>query len=202
LGVGCFVAVITADTGCSHWRHPGGPPPPTSGTSPSATITDHSAAAVGEPLVQIGPISFFQQSCARCHGAYGMMLDNVSLHNRSDDDLARIVRDMVRGPSQTSLDGRSTAALVAYQRSLGDTRPFLAVTRLDGGTIEGEVTPGASVSVTMGTQRVIAEVTQHIWRAHLDGAAAATASVEANIGDAATVLSLPGSAFSHATTRR
>ncbi len=168
-------------------------------TTPPAAPPDNAASASTTPAqpLSLGPVTFFEQRCARCHGSYGAAYA-PSLSALSDPELTRFVDEMVIGPGQTELAARDLAAQVAYHRSLIDQRPFLAVTALDGSSIAGEVTPGATVEVVAGGDRVPAAVTGHTWRAALAGdPSRAPTRVEARLRDSIMSLDLGRAAHSH-----
>lgn len=98
------------------------------------------------PALSIGPISFFEERCARCHGSFGSMYGPALAH-LPDPALIRAVDDMVIGPAASELTAPDLAALVAFHRSLSGAGPFLAVTEANDHSLGGEVTPGAAVMV-------------------------------------------------------
>lgn len=148
--------------------------------------------APSEPLA-LGPIAFFEGRCARCHGSMGAMF-GPALAALDDDGLAAAIRGMVEGPAQATLGPRDLDAQAALHRSFIDRRPFLAVTARGPGFIEGEVTPGASVTVIAGATRVAADVREFTWRAAAAGAD--RAFLEARLDDRVTRLA-PDRSCSH-----
>lgn len=122
------------------------------------------AAPSSQPVaLSDGPISYFQDRCARCHGPYGsgylpdsqLRLDDVALRN--------IIRDMAAGPAMAPIEGPDLDAQVGFHRSLLDARPFLAIVKRDAGSLEGEVSPGSRVVLKAGDQTIEAKVTDHTW---------------------------------------
>lgn len=111
----------------------------------------------------VGPLTFFEDRCARCHGPYGAMYVPGMSERLDRRTLARVVREMVEGPAQARLDPQDLAALTAFHLSLDDARPFLAVTRRDGARFAGEVTPGAFVRAAAGPRSIPAVVIGHDW---------------------------------------
>lgn len=176
--------------GCGPAREQPPPSPPVTPASPAAA----SSAPDALPL-STGPITFFENQCARCHGSYGAQYGEA-LRALADADLARFVDEMIVGPGMASLPPADVAAQVAYHRSMVDGRPFLAITSRNGASIGGEVTPGAAVTVLTPAGRVVAEVTGHTWRGSLAPGAAPTA-VEAVSGTGSTTLDLGAGTYSH-----
>ncbi len=164
--------------------------------SPPVPAGPAAAALAGpvEPLT-VGPITFFNESCARCHGSYGSNYGEA-LRRLGDDELTRIVGEMIVGPAMSDLSQPDTRAQVAYHRSLIDGRPFVAMTGRDASSISGEVTPGAAVGVVAGGRRVGATVTGHTWRAEIPGGGGALV-IEARAGDAVTTIDPTREPHSH-----
>ncbi len=112
-----------------------------------------------------GPISYFEDHCARCHGSYGYLYAMPFVLDPASETFQEKVREMVVGPAQSSLTPGELDALVAYHRSMVDGRPFIAWTSADGSGWRGEVTPGSTVWVIDGGVERGAEVTGHAWSA-------------------------------------
>lgn len=117
----------------------------------------------GAPAVP--PVAFFERACANCHGPGGMFNGEGFAAMSNDAELARVVHEMVIGPARATLDDASTAALVAYHRHLRQSprRPFVVLTRIDGGRVEGEVSGGARVVVVADGREFEATVEDHAW---------------------------------------
>lgn len=166
-------------------------PAGTAGAWPSVVMRLRAA----QPLAQ-GPISYFNTTCANCHGDYGSFYGEEFATNLDDADLRRVVQEMVEGPAQSPLGARDLAALTAYHRSLADRTPFVAWTGVRDGELVGEVTPGSTVTVAFDTGRVAsAEVREHHWRAPHEADAAWT-EIRAEHDGRITILKRD-SAFSH-----
>ena len=144
----------------------------------AALIGCHTAARTKEAprtpitlaaMPPVAPISYFERSCANCHGSFGMFYGETFAAGLDDAALVRVVGQMVRGPAQSTLDPLSMEALTAFHRSLRDRpkRPFVAVTSTSGGKLRGEVSPGSSVVVLVGDQSVRANVDGFEWTAAL-----------------------------------
>jgi hypothetical protein len=161
------------------------------------------ALALAEPLA-VGPLTFFNQSCARCHGQYGSFYGEGFAAQRTDADLARVVREMVTGPAQASLPRRDLDALTAYHRSLADGRPFVALTHKEGTVLAGEVTPRAAVVLRAAGRLIPAQVVEHAWTLDFSdsfpagaGALPTPVILEATLDGRSTTLDLAGSPYSH-----
>jgi hypothetical protein len=152
------------------------------------------AATAAPRALTAGPITFFQASCARCHGAYGAMYGEA-LAKLSDADLSRFTEEMVVGPGQAELPPADLAAQVAWHRSLVDARPFVAITKVSDSTIEGEVTPGSTIEVVAGGQRSVAQVSGHTWIAPRP--TGVPLAIEARLNEHTTTLDASAAAHSH-----
>lgn len=88
----------------------------------------------------VGPISYFQKNCARCHGSYGRGFLPDTMARYDDAGLQRIVAEMTVGPAQAPLTVHDLTALVAYIDSIRNKKPFIAIVIRDN-ALEGDVTP-------------------------------------------------------------
>jgi hypothetical protein len=165
------------------------------------------------PRLTVGPISFFQGSCFRCHGPYGSFYDDGALERHPGDDLRAVVARMVLGPAQADLPDPDIEALTAYHRSLLDGKPFLAVLEWPTGrgspapdapapanpSLRGECTPGSFVRLTLGALQLDAAVDGHEWTIALPAGADLSQpfTLTATLDGRTTSLSLPGPPFSH-----
>ncbi|MGE4196849.1 MAG: hypothetical protein AB7G11_06975 [Phycisphaerales bacterium] len=130
----------------------------------------------GGGTLTVGPITFFQQSCARCHGPFGSMYDQT-LGKAGDATLRADVVRMVEGPAQKRLGTEEIDALVAYHRALADERAFVIVTAVLPDHLEIEATPGVVPCVESDGERVPAErVSEWSWRAPRPGSGSASGS--------------------------
>ncbi len=94
----------------------------------------------------IGPITYFQQSCARCHGSMGSMYADTMAQADDTKRRAEIVR-MVAGPAQSSLGADETESLVELHRAMAKGEPFVVVVGSAADGLQIEATPGAAVWV-------------------------------------------------------
>lgn len=153
--------------------------------------------AVASAPLAVGPITFFEDRCARCQGSYGAMYAPDIARRLDRPALAHVVLEMVEGPAQARLDPHSLAALVAYHESLDDARPFLAVTLRRRTQLAGDVTPGSFVRGIFGDRSFPAVVIGHDWGMAIpDDVDVYRVVLEAVRGEARTILA-PGRVHSH-----
>ena len=177
------------------------PAPPTSQAAPAAAPE---AASGPIAAVDFAPISYYDQNCSRCHGAYGSAYGEIQ--KRDDSSLRHVVKEMSEGPGNAPLDAMPLEVEVAYHRSFIDKRPFLILTKVSGGktepwTLTGEATPNSEVTVKIGDNPIAAKLDGHVWTVVLPADAdLAQAQVTATQGDARTTLALSQGSYSHAAT--
>jgi mono/diheme cytochrome c family protein len=146
------------------------PGPAKAATEPAPTKADAPPAPEKSDAVDLieGPVTTFERACAGCHGPQGAFHDE-SLAKMADDKLREMVEQMMRGPGQLQPTPVQLEAMIAYQRSLRDRRPFACVTNaaafLSGKDIalQGEVSPGASVQSDKAGARIAATVNGMVW---------------------------------------
>jgi len=146
-------------------KSPSTPPAP---AKPAAT-------SWAEPLT-IGPITYFNTQCSICHGPYGKLIadHNIAINSNAADYRA-MVQYMVTDRAGSSLPPRELDAQTAYCASLAaggegvkseGSPTFVCVkTPVMEGGLEGEVTPGSTVTLVMakGQVRIAATVDGHTW---------------------------------------
>jgi hypothetical protein len=114
------------------------------------------------------PLDYFNDKCAKCHGAYGSFYGKDFAKGQSDAQLTESVQAMCEGPAQAPLSPHDLGVLVAWHRALRDGKPFVASVKLDGGVWSGEATPGSTVVMETSTgARTDAPLKQHKWSAGL-----------------------------------
>lgn len=117
-----------------------------------------------------GPMSYFDNSCARCHGPYGSFYGPTFGKDLKDTAaLRRVIDEMARGPGADPLNDSELDQQTAYHQSLIDGKPFInlmAVEVAEGQiTLWGEVTPGAKVYVSTDGDSIQATMDGHRWTA-------------------------------------
>jgi len=130
-----------------------------------------SQPATAPSLLGYRPITYFQDHCANCHGDYGSTYDPAFNAKLSDAQLAGAIRTMAEGPGRAPLTEEQVRVQVAYHRTLGEAKPFVTVAEVrreaDALHLSGDVSPEATVRVTVGERTIQAEVTEHEWTAVL-----------------------------------
>ena len=129
-----------------------------SATSPQALTTAPST----QPLT-VGPISYFEDHCARCHGSYGSGYLPESMKRHDTSSLKKLIREMAAGPAQTPLDGADLDAQVAYHQSLLAKSPFIAITENTDDHISGEATPGAAIQLKIEDRIIDVPMDEYAW---------------------------------------
>lgn len=119
------------------------------GTSGQLVIADSmTLATMPEPL-EIGPIEYFDNHCASCHGGNGSLYARPFI--APADELPHIVEEMCAGPGMAPLEGRPLEALVDYHLAIRDDRPFVALIGRDESGLIFETTPGVHLIVVNGS---------------------------------------------------
>lgn len=167
----------------------------------SARVEDASKqAAVVEP-VEVEPLAYFEDKCARCHGPQGRNYGDAFGEDLSEHELHEVVDEMAAGPGFAPLEGEALEIQVAYHRSLIANEPFIIWNQAQGQTWSGEVYPGSSVRVKVDGETFPAQVGDATWQVALpaDWRAQAAEGVWliAEYDEAATQLNLTESAYSH-----
>jgi hypothetical protein len=112
-------------------------------------------------------IAYYDAACARCHGPQGSFYGAELGKHLTDAQLVKVINDMAEGPGAAPLTAAGLAAETAFHRAIIAGTPFLSVTKLDGATIAGEVTPDAAVSLSAGGKAITATVDGSTWQASL-----------------------------------
>jgi hypothetical protein len=162
------VAVLLA-AACD--KAPSTPPAPIKPPAPPAAR----ATAWVTPLT-IGPITYFNTQCVICHGPYGKLIaDHNIAKTSSASDYRAMVEYMVTERAGSSLPPRELDAQTAYCSSLAaggegveseGSPTFVCIkTPVNDGGLEGEVTPGSTVTLVAakGQVRIEAVVDGHTW---------------------------------------
>lgn len=172
----------------------------------SATAPDHATpqAFALAAIPPRPPMAFFEQACAGCHGPFGMFYGETFAATQDDAALRKTVREMVEGPGQSSLDGHSMDALVAFHRALRQRSggPFIVVTGLSGRELRGEASPGAIIEARIDRDTVPADLDGFEWRIELPARWPYIQTLRIHARDRAngtvTEVDAAVSAFSHA----
>jgi hypothetical protein len=135
-------------------------------TSPTAPST--------QPLT-VGPISYFEDHCARCHGSYGSGYLPESMQRHDAAGLKKLIRDMAAGPAQAPLEEADLDAQVAYHIALLNQSLFITITERTATTLTGEATPGAILHLKTGDRIVDVPLDEFAWSLSLEGVNSAEA---------------------------
>ena len=164
-------------------------------------------AAKREPIdlvmLSLPPVSTFEASCANCHGPQGSFFGE-EFGELPDEQLHDAVEEMMEGPAFLDPTDADLRAMVAYHHALAAREPFLCVTSLqlssNGGptSLEGEATPGATVSVA-GTSAATTAGEMGTWQLR-DIPASASLVLTAQKDGNATRLDLHQAQWSHASS--
>ena len=130
----------------------------------------------------VGPITYFQSHCVRCHGDSGS--NNPDFAKRlSDTKLRKMVDDMCAGPGGEPLKGADLDALIAFHRSIARDEPFICVTKCTKDRWEGEVSSGATLTLNDTSGERPVEVKDGSWSIPLEANATHKRELIARVGD-------------------
>ncbi|MFT3683689.1 MAG: hypothetical protein QM783_01980 [Phycisphaerales bacterium] len=128
-----------------------------------------------EPL-PVGSITYFNAQCVSCHGEYGTQIIDHNIAKVSNAvEYRGMVQYMVTDRASSKLPERELDAVTAYCVSLaaggegvkseGPPLFVCVISPVNKGGLEGEVTPGSTVTLITGKGqvRVNAEVSRHGW---------------------------------------
>jgi len=133
--------------------------------SAAACVADHPAPATApstQPLT-VGPISYFEDHCARCHGSFGSGYLPESMKRHDPAALKKLIRDMAAGPAQAPLEGTDLDAQAAYHQSLLKKSLFVAVTESTDEQISGEASPGAKLKLIVPGRTIDLPLDDFLW---------------------------------------
>ena len=149
------------------------------------------------PPLSHGPIATYDAACARCHGPNGSFYGPTLGKGKTDAQLRQVIQEMAEGPAQLPpLPIIELDAQTAYHRAIIKAEPFIAVTSRTPARIEGEVTSGSTITVTVGGKTTAAKTDGTHWSASLPAKGPAPI-ITARIGKATTTLDTASAAFSH-----
>ncbi len=146
----------------------------------------------------LGPIDYFEQKCARCHGTMGSFYGPDFAKDLSDQELVQKIRDMAQGPAKAPLPERALAMQTAFHRSMVDGSPFLCVLRGGRTGYFGEVTPGSVVTLVQGKVTVLAKIDGFKWSSKVSPLdVTKPILIRARLKDRETQITWPKSTLSH-----
>lgn len=158
----------------------------TTTTGPIPTTVPTTASSITPNA--FAPIAYFETNCARCHGPYGTAYGAEFGRHLSDEQLTKVVDDMAAGPGNAPVEADQLKILVDYHKAMIAKRPFVAVTKAalagEKVSLEGEVTPDASVTVG----EIVAKVDGATWSATVDKAL--VIAIVAKVGDASRTITV------------
>ena len=103
--------------------------------SPALASDDANGAIEVVPL-EVGPLAFFNDACARCHGDDGWSFAPGFDERYTRETMREIVHEMVIGPSQRELGTRETTALSDLHFTLGGGEGVGIVALIEEGALE------------------------------------------------------------------
>jgi hypothetical protein len=130
-----------------------------------------------------GPLGYFQDQCARCHGDYGAAYGDTFGAKLSDQQMLDVVKAMADGPAQAPLQDAQLQEETAFHLALRDKKPYIVATTWADGKLSGEAMPGSTVTLIQGDKTQTVELNGHQWQVNLDsGWAGAKLRAEKNGG--------------------
>ena len=145
---------------------------PPAATQPKVAATQPAGGTAEQLEFARRPISYFNQSCANCHGDYGSFWGEGFAADLKGGRLREVVREMAAGPAFAPLEEWALEVQTAYHRSLVDGKPFVTVYVDKSGNLAGEVTPGSTVFLVIDNRQVKAMVAGHTWSSSVREASA------------------------------
>lgn len=111
-------------------------------SEPPATQPTTMATAAG-PVV--GPIAYYIDKCARCHGDVSAAYVGVD-HPKRGKALEQVIDDMAYGPAQSPLDPEGLKQQTALHEAMFGKTPFVWIDPTPGARVTGEALPGTTVT--------------------------------------------------------
>ena len=130
-------AVAVALASIAAWPHAASSDPPA--TQPTT------AAVATPPEPVVGPIAYYIDKCARCHGDVSAAYVGLE-HPKRGKPLERIIDDMAAGPSQSPLDAEGLKQQTALHEAMFGKTPFVWLDPTPGHRVTGEVLPGTTLT--------------------------------------------------------
>ncbi|HEV7302248.1 MAG TPA: hypothetical protein VGN72_23115 [Tepidisphaeraceae bacterium] len=133
-------------------------------SQPATTRATTTPSATPIAVQSFAAFTYFETSCATCHGEYGSAYGDAAIDELNDTELRTAIHNMADGPGNAPVDPPKLQVLFDYHKAMIAKAPFVVVTKKESAdgktTIEGEVSPDASVSVA-GEK---ASVDGHAWK--------------------------------------
>jgi len=95
-------------------------------TTPAGASALLPAPTIPVERITLGPVSTFEQACARCHGPQGSFYGEA-FAELSDSELQDFVKEMMEGPAGLHPSEEEIAAMTAYHQALAAKKPYLVV---------------------------------------------------------------------------
>lgn len=148
--------------------------------------------------LNFGPISYFEQNCARCHGPLGSNFGAKFAANLDNERLFVVVNQMAKGPGNAPLADLALEAEVAFHRALAKKEPFISWAGTASGKLVGEVTPDSQLVFVAAGSETSATLEDERWTVPLvTGADLSQAKLRATHNGKTTELLLGENSFSH-----
>lgn len=159
---------------------------------PAAVLGGTSSTA----SLENGPVSYFENNCARCHGSMGSSYGNGFGKGLSADALRKKVSEMAKGPGQAPISGIDLDAEVAFHQALISHQPFVAVTSIDDSMIKGEAITGSKISASAGKKNLAVKTDEYNWEISLlPGVKSSEVTVSSTLNDKSTSLAIGTAPF-------
>jgi cytochrome c553 len=132
-------------------------------------VEEEQVSAVEIKELKLAPVSTFERTCARCHGPQGAFYGD-EFAKLNDQELRKIVKQMMVGPSFLKPKSYEVDAMTAYHRALTAKEPFLCVTsyapneQVKTAVLTGEATLGSTIEFhSKSEERSIEPDEQGVW---------------------------------------
>lgn len=146
---------------------------------PFAPLLLLGAAPAQQAAPTAAPLTYFQESCARCHGDYGAFYSQPVGGTRTAAQLEQTIREMAEGPGAAPLAPEGLTRQTELHLALREELPYAVITSLEGGLVRGEALPGTSLALEEGGAGKAIPLTGHSFTFQLRGEAGTTATLVA-----------------------
>lgn len=126
-----------------------------------------SSALIAAPEVKAipaKPVSYFEASCARCHGQEGSFYGDEMGATKTWSELRHAIDEMAKGPAQAPLKPAELEAQTAYHWALKGKEPFAIWNETGSGFLAGEVTVDTKIKANVGQSELKVTVKEGRWR--------------------------------------